>query len=224
MAAPRVTVLLCVVAPHDQASIAVAGGLLRLQAMFMTMPGRAFDLRLQFVDSLNGALNALAATPQASGAAIMHASKGFNPDFFLAAMDSGLPVVAATYPLAHLDWERVKTQPAGEDPQYWGNVYNVKPTTRAAPPGYVHVEECEFGVAWIAKKAVDDVLARHPEVVADGYAALAVDGVFDGKRMTADQRFMALYGGDVFADIKYPALTVGPQEFGGCVGMRTVLR
>jgi hypothetical protein len=142
-------------------------------------------------------------------------------------MRSGLPLVTGVYPLPTIDWDRVQSQPAGEDTHSWGVQYNVEPA--AAGPGYVKAkspESAKLGLAWIRKSAVEAVVRDHPDIAtADGqYASLAVPGIVDGQRLSGSERFLRMYGKEVWVDVEHPASSSGPMEFGGCVGARHVLR
>lgn len=218
------SMLLCIVTNgRADATLSCAVSLLRLQTLLMRSPER-IKADMHFVRSMDDALHALRTHGTARGVAIVDSSMGFTPEFPLRAMASGLPVVVASYPLPVVDWERVKSQPATEDPQFWGNVYSCKPSGRFGPGGYAHVLEARLGVAWIDRQVVADIEARHPELVSEDGVMFASEGVYGGKRRTADERFLDLYGGDVWADIERPGNSTGPMEFGGCVGARTVLR
>ncbi len=224
------TFMLCMVTNgRAEASLSCAFSLLRHQTVLMTTP-QPLKADMHFVSTVDEALNALRHHPSAVGAAILDTSLGFDPEFPLTAMQSGRPVVVASYPLPHVDWERVKAaakDPGAEEPRFWGLQYSVEPSG-AAPhdDGYVPVAKARLGVAWVTKAAVDDIVRRHPEVLSDDgtWANLASPGVYDGKRHTAEERFFKLYGAEVVADLQRPATSTGPMEFGGCVGLRTVLR
>ena len=87
-------VVLCIVTNgRHEASLACASSLLRLQMALMCAP-RAIRADMHFVRSVDDGLNALRAHPTAAGAALLDASMGFDPEFPLRAMASGLPVVA----------------------------------------------------------------------------------------------------------------------------------
>lgn len=225
------TFMLCMVTNgRAEASLSCAFSLLRHQTVLMTTP-QPLKADMHFVATVDDALNALRQHPTAVGAAILDTSLGFDPEFPLAAMHSGRPVVVASYPLPGVDWDRVKETakrpPPGEEPRFWGLQYSVEPS--GAPPhgdGYVPVAKARLGVAWVTKAAVEDIVRRHPGIVtADGsWATLAAPGVYDGKKLTAEERFFKLYGAEVVADVQRPATSTGPLEFGGCVGLRTVLR
>ena len=220
--------LLCVITRgRGDASLACAISMLRLQTALMTLatPVRA---DLQFVETPDAALNALHAHPAAVGALLADASMGFDAEFPLRALESGLPVVVACAPTPTMDWERVKRQAAadsGEDPQFWGLTYGVTPVGRIGRNGYVRVERPALGVAWVRKDALAAVAAAHPEAATDdGTVNFAVPGVYAGRRLDADARFAAVFGGETWADVERPATTTGPLEYGGCVGARSVLR
>ena len=219
------TVLLCIVTDSKRdVSLMCSMSLLRLQTELVRLPRRV-TIKVHFVTSLDEALNALRGDQQASGAIVVQGTIGFETEFALRAIASGLPVVVGTYPLPRVDWDRVKTRPANEPPQHWGNVYNAKPTGTMRPGGYVLAADAELGVAWVARSVLTDIVARHPEVVsAEGRAAFATPGVFGGRYLTDHQRFLQLHGGDVWADTQHPACNSGPTEFVGCVGARAVLR
>lgn len=225
MATPT-TFMLCMVTNgrHD-ASLTCAYSLLRHQTVLMTTP-EPMRADMHFVQTLDDALNALHKHPDAVGAVILDTSMGFDPEFPLRAMRSGRPVVVASYPLPRVDWDRVKTcDKSTEEPKHWGLEYSVEPRGPTQADGYTPVSKARMGVAWVSKAALSDIVTKHPEVVAnDGTISIACPGVYDGKRMTADERFFALYGGLVVTDLDRPASTTGPLEFGGCVGMRSVLR
>lgn len=230
MAAPadqqqRMSILLCIVTNgRPEASLVCAISMLRLQTMLMTAPERiAADMH--FVPTIDDAMNLLHQHPTARGAAVMDSSLGFDPEFPTRAMRSGLPVVVASYPLPEIDWERVKRQPKNEESRFWGNKYSVTPSGRIGPNGYAHVTDAKLGIAWVAKEVVTGIVERNPGIVAlDGSADFALTGVHAGKRHDGHRRFLELFGGDVWADLEHPGSSTGPIEFGGCVGMRHILR
>jgi len=218
-------VMLCIVTNgRHEASLGCAVSLLRLQTALMTNPER-IRADMHFVPTLDDALNLLHRDAEAKSACIVDCTVGFDADFLFRARRSGLPLVLGVHPLPLVDWERVKRQPADESPQFWGNVYNVKPTG-AARDGYAKVTASKVGLVWVTKDAVARIAREHPELAsADGtYVQFAVPGLQDGVRVDGDERFLKLYGDELWADIERPAASSGPLEFGGCVGARDVLR
>lgn len=235
----RAKLLMCVVtAGRQEASAYCAISLLNFQnALMCSEGGETTDMH--FVTSLDDALNALHADADAAGLCVIDAMCSFNPTFPVSALNSGLPVVLAAYPLPVVDWERVKRRAAcdpdassGEPAQHWGNVYNVAVGEETVPGAsgegeYARAEGVTcMRVAWISKAALADVVSRHPEVLtSDGSAgAFALRGVYDGQRQDGVARFLSLYGGAAWVDLQRPAGLAGPLEFGGCVGARDVLR
>jgi hypothetical protein len=225
-APPAKLLHICVVTKdRHEVSLMCAVALLRLQTMLMTSedPVRA---DMHFVPTLDDALNRLHSAPEAVGALVVEGTMGFDPALALDAMRSGLPVVVGVYPLPLVDWNRVKTQPKGEAPQHWGNIYNVRPSGPETAKGYVPVSEATLGVAWITSDAVRSIATRHPEIFTADRAsgAFARAGVYDGVRQDEHQRFLSLWAGPVYADAAKSCTSSGPAEFGGCVGARAVLR
>lgn len=223
-AAPS-TIVLCVVTNgRQEVSLACAVSMLRLQNALMMSPS-PLRADMHFVESLDDALNVLHRHADAAGALIADHGIGFDAEFAFRALRSGLPLVAGTYPLPTVDWERVKQAPENEDPGFWGNVYNVTPTGRFNAQGYARVSAARLGLVWVSKAAVAEIARKHPELATDdGYVPFALAGVYDGKRLDGNDRFLQLYDGEIWADIERPATSTGPLEFGGCVGSRQVLR
>jgi len=221
---PVPAIALCVVVDdRSEVSLMCSISLLRLQQAALVS---RFRCDIFFVTSLDEALNTLWRHESAKGALIVRGTMGFDPAFVTGAVASDAPVVVAPYPLPRVDWERVATQPADESPAHWGNVYSVELKGGPCRGGYVKASKAELGVAWVAKSVVTHIVARQPELVtADGArAALATPGVYDGVYVNEHERFLGLYGGEVWADINHPATNSGPTQFVGCVGHRSVLR
>lgn len=227
------TMLLCVVtAGRSDASLTCAVSLLRLQSALMAAPER-LRADLHFVGTLDEALNALLNHPTAVGALVVEATMGFDGEFPLRAMRSGLPVVVANHAMPRVDWGRVQQVGAGaaadaEPPQFWGNEYNVDVLDRDKRTGYARVECKHLAVAWVRREVLDAIAARQPGLLvttaAGPVASFAAPGVYHGEKLDATARFVRLYGGEVWTDLDLPATATGPLEFGGCVGARSMLR
>lgn len=221
--------LLCVVTNHKpDVSLVCAMNLLRTQSVLMSLPSPC-TAEVHFVDSHDDALNLLWQLPAAEGALIVEGHVGLPPEFLTAALESGRRLVVAAHPLPVVDWDRVKSAPADEDPAHWGNVYNVTPRTAAPPDRHGHVEAervATLGGAWVRREVLTDIAARHPEVVEAGgrVGAFATAGVYDGERLDGVARFLRLQGGPVWADVARQASCTGVAEFGGAVAQRAVLR
>lgn len=230
MAAPAPRTLVIAVVTNNKTEVSLVCGinLLRLQSQLMTMP-TPINAEMHFVPTHDDALNALWSRPQAEGVLVVEGNVGLDADFLRAAMESGRPVVVASHPLPVIDWDRVKSMPAGEEPAHWGNVYNALPREGAQPDQHGHVEvdaASAFGAAWIRRDVLVDIAARHPGIMQAGGAggSFATAGVHDGVRRSEYERFLQLYGGPLWADVQHRASTSGPTEFGGAVAERAILR
>lgn len=213
--------VLCVVTNgRPEVTLSCAISLIKLQNL-----GLRADMH--FVPSLNEALNILWREQQdVAGMLVCGTSIGFDADFVTRALAAGRDIVAGTYPLPLIDWERVKTQPANEPPDHWGIRYNLTPREGAEQvDGYAETAVHELGLAWIARDVVHGIVSAHPEIMASrDHADFATPGVYDGKQLSETERFLALYGKPVYADVNVPASNTGMTEFGGCVGLRSTLR
>lgn len=229
--APRKHVIICAITgTRPDVSLMAAVSMVRLQAYLMASP-EPVKADMHFVPTLNDALNVVHSTAEGpdAGALVFDGTMGFAAEFAMRAMRTDVPVLAGTYPLPVIDWNRVSTQPAGEDPDKWGLVYNVQPAAGAQPDanGYLRVEpSAHLGLLWLRAGVLRDIAARHPEIVAaaGGKCAFALEGVYGGAHVSAGRRLLDLYGGPVLADPRAGASSSGPTEFGGCVGSRQVLR
>lgn len=226
---PKSVVVCVLVGPDQQVSLMCAVSMLRMQMLVMSLPEPTRTL-MHFVRSFDEALNALHAS-DAVGAFIVQGGMGFETDFTVSCIGSDLPVVACTYPLPRVDWERVKSMPAGDEPpEFWGNTYNVTPLEPvvAGKNGCVRVDPqtAQLGAVWVAKRVVQDIARRRPDLVSsDGkVASFGAPGVYEGRALNEYQRFLSLYGGEVWTDLGRQATSSGLTEFGGSVGARTVLR
>lgn len=230
-------VLVCVVASSDRGDVSIitAQSLVKLQMRMMTDPTVGMTIDLSFVRTFDDALSLLWKRQDADAALVVSGTQSFQPDFLVEAVRSGLPLVAGTCPLPVIDWERVKSwtsKPDAEPLDQAGNVYNVSLTGTYDKHGYglARREDAHLNTVLVRRAALEDIAARHPEVLAGDDAqdppdaSFATAGTYDGVKMTEHQRFLHLFGGDVWADLQRPGVTMGLTEFGGCVGLRTVLR
>ncbi len=221
-------ILLCIVTgERGDATLLCSLSLLRFQTS-LASAGERIMTDLHFVHTLNDALNLLWATPDAVGCVAVQSCIGFDADFALRAMRSGRQVVAGAYPLPTLDWKRVASQPAGEDPSHWGIVYNATPVSGEDADGYVPVDPAtaKLGLVWVRRPVLESIAARCPAVLtADRSAgAFALPALAGGRLVSADARFLELYGGAVAVDARSNVVSSGPVEFGGAVGSRKILR
>jgi hypothetical protein len=225
--APMLKLALCSISPRREVTLSAAVSLLRTQAAIISSQTPMMT-DMYFVHSLNDALNEAWRMEGAHGALICDGTIGFDVAFLERALASEHHLIAGTYPMPLIDWERVKSRPAGKDPRTWGHVPNTEPSPVATAGGpYVPIQGAKhLGLLWVRREALVDIARRHPGIVSkDGtHAAFAMEGVYDGKRCTAPQRLFDLWGGPVVADTQSTCNSSGPVEFGGCVGERKVLR
>lgn len=222
--------VICVVTgARSDVTLMTAISMLRLQSRIIAEQG--IKAEMHFMATLNDALEMVHSTAEGdAGALVVSGTHGFDAQFVIRAMRTDVPLLLGVHPLPTIDWERVKTQPAGEEPHCWGNVYNVKPARGGAVDehGYMEAEAVSaLDVMWLRARVLRDIVARHPEVRAGGAAggcAFACEGVYDNARALAHERFLKLYGGKILADPEACATSSGPTEFGGRVGARSVLR
>lgn len=131
----------------------------------------------------------------------------FPVPFVLRALVSPAPFVAGIYPLPTIDWDRVKAKAgdSGEDMQLKGNTYSIDPEAakHSARPGYLTVDRAGLDAVVLKKEAFEAV------------AAASVKDATD---------LCAVWGKPIDADLDNQCSNMGPVEFTGCVGLRTVLR
>ena len=129
----------------------------------------------------------------------------FPVAFVLRALVAPAPFVAGIYPLPTIDWDRVvaKAADATEDMQFKGNTYSIDPAAakHSASPGYLTVNRAGLDAVVLKKQA---------------FEALAAAGATDD--------LCAAWGKPIDADLDNQCSNMGPIEFTGCVGLRTVLR
>ena len=224
---PGHIVIVVVTGTKSEVTLMAAISLLNLQTALMTNP-RPIRADMHFVTDINQALHAVHTTEGEDAAAlVLDGSMGFSTDFVMRALATDVPLLVGVHPLPVIDWQRVSSAPAGEDPRHWGNVYNVDPLGGGPDAnGYLAVDRtAHLGLLWLRARVLKDIVARHPEVVSDdGSTAFACPGIYGGTMASAHRRFLDLHGGQVLADPRAGASTSGAAEFGGCVGARNVLR
>lgn len=223
-------IVVCVIVPSERHEVAIltAQSLVGLQTHMMTDPKNEITVELVFVRTFDEALNFAWKSSDAHGVFVVNGNISFNPEFLVEAVRSELPVVVGTYPLPVVDWNRVKSMPANEPVEQWGNVYNVTIERVDGKHGYglVSRANARLGIVYATRRALQDIAAAHPEIVAktSGDACFAGPGVYDGTKMDEYERFLSLFDGDVWADIQRPGQCMAVTEFGGCVGLRSALR
>lgn len=238
-AAQPVVHVFVVTGSRREAALPCASSILKLQTALIAHTERV-AAHLHFVATVDDALNTFLGTPGdgESSAMITNTMIGFEPEFILACMRGTKSCVIGCYPVASIDWARVeargKALDATEPPSMWGNTYNVNIADEAADhEGFTRVAGVrEFGMFYLRKKVLTDIVQRHPEIVAGGRAAFCVPGTFAmgagvATYMSPEQRFVSLLSGGshpAYTRLDLPAINTGIAEFAGCVGSRLVLR
>lgn len=191
--------------------------------------GNAFVAELEFFEKLNDALDALHKNKTLSAMFAIRWNTLVPGAFALTAFSSKEKVVVAPSPRVGVDWAKVRDRALNKENKeplhHAGNVYNVKLEGLPRADGYTSVKELEWVDAiFVRREVVDDIAARHPDVVSEQKSAFALDGVYGGKFASASKRFVQLYGGVVWADVEHQCAVSGPFDYVGCVGSRRVLR
>ena len=140
-------------------------------------------------------------------------------------------LITAVYPLPGVvDWDRVRSHAADtkEPNGSKGFHYNVKAGEAGCsftPDGkFLEAKSAKLDCVIVKRAALDDIVARHPEIVhADGILAFA-ESLKDGKKLTRDETFCSLWGKTIYADIEHPAASFGTQVFAGVIGLRNQIR
>lgn len=233
-------IALCIVANgRADASITFAISLLRMQTALMVSEEHvAADMHI--VQTLDDALNALRASDSDTvGMLAVESTTGFDHQFAIRCLQhESVKVAVGAHPLPLIDWNQVSQKgvdgTTAEPPSSWGHVYNVElrqPLVTHPGTGFAAVASVRQAAAWwVRREVLDGILRRHPaDTTATEYAPLALPGVGrNGLRTEGHHKFLELVQEDpetvVWADLDGKYTTTGPVEFGGCVGMRTVLR
>lgn len=211
-------------------SLQVITALIRLQEYLHTASAEpCFVVEVAFVKDANEALNMLHRGAGLAGAFIIDRDASVDPDFMVRAFRSGKSCVVCTMPLPHMDWNRVeeKILDPTEEVHLVGAVYNldVDPVTIAEEPesiaGYARVKTIRAADAFFVRRGVLDAIAiKHPAILAEPLSAFYVDGAIDGTFLRGLDRFLGMWGGEIWTDLQFQGATSGPLEFAGCVGER----
>ena len=137
------------------------------------------------------------------------------------------PLITGVYPLpGQVDWERVRLHAADtKEPNHSkGLSYNVKEGKFSDDGNFLETTSAKLDCVIVKRAALDDIVARHPEIVHDSGIMAFVDTVKDGKKLSRDETFCSLWGKTFFADLEHPVSSFGTQVFAGVVGLRNQLR
>ena len=224
---PRVIIAIITEGRGDM-TLQTCVSILNLQMTLMTSPN-GFQADMRFYKTANEALTALYTEKDFSGVYIINFSTGVPGDFATKAQNSNKDVVVGIYPMATIDWDRVKANIANtaESLENTGAVYNLSLAGIPDENGYAKVKSIkDAGVMFVKREALDTIVNDTPDVVSkDGkHTSLCLDGVYDGVYMTGIERFCKLYGKLMYGDTVRTVNKCGPQDYVGIVGNRTQIR
>jgi hypothetical protein len=157
---------------------------------------------------------------------------------FIFHVDPDKDFVIASYPRTTIDWQKVQKRiDAGVDDltaeqlSDVGLQYNFDPSRCTPVPlgsRFVQIDKRgvnQLKVFKISRRVVSDMLERHPTLkAADDSFVLWADGIEDGRRITADERFCHLWNKTIFCDVLSRTSNTGKFDFIGCVKDRVQLR
>ena len=140
-------------------------------------------------------------------------------------------LITAVYPLPGVvDWDRVRDR-AGDAKEPNGSKglkYNVNAgeagCSFTADGKFLEAKSAKLDCLIIKREALDDIVARHPEIVHDGGILAFVESIKNGKKLTRDETFCQLWSKTIYADIEHPAASFGTQVFAGVIGLRNQIR
>jgi hypothetical protein len=214
------SILIAGVSQTGDVAMAFASCMLALQNELFRHP--TVEASFDIVDSLNDALLKFKNDPRLDMLVAVDTKHSIDPKFCLEADDKDF--VVGVYPTG-IDWERVESKMATttEEADGVGNKYNVQPSKGKFMGGtqYIQAKSAGLRIVKIKRKVLDTIAATHPEVG----DALHADGVVDGTFSTADARFCALWGGDVWASLRHKASAQVNMVYGpGSVASRAKIR
>lgn len=216
---------------RSDSSLQSCVSILQLQMILMTTPpSEAFQADLRFYNTNNEALEDLYRSKDVEALFAIHWSSGIPGKFALKALKSKMEVVIGVHPDGVIDWDRVRTniENTKESLEYSGINYNVElKGTQPDSNQYAKVKSIKMlDSFFIRRTALASIAIRHPEIISKDkqHGSFALDGVYQGEYLTGPQRFMRLYGKDVYADVEHQMTKLAPQDFTGIVGARSRLR
>ena len=138
-------------------------------------------------------------------------------------------VITGIYPTPGVvDWERVRSKAADarEPNSMKGHVYNIDLDGATVDDSgeFVVVHDAALSCVVIKRTAIDEIVAKHPEVVHAGGVMVHAPSIVDGKKLSADQTFCRLYGKPIYADLARPCSSFGDVSYSGVVALRKQLR
>ena len=223
------SVLLCGISSGD-VTIHFASSILRMQTELVRT--QKVNVNFEFFQTVNDALTYFHQKTTCDVCVVIDGQMSVEPGFILQ-HDMSKPVVVASYPLRMVDWDRVRAKlvDSDEPPSHVGIRYNYDPAIATPEPGgaYLKLEqnaEVQLKIFKITRAALDSIIARHGNEVQSAEKELVIysEGVIDDHKVTADQRFVRLWGEPLYADVTHHTKNVGPFDFTGVVGNQKQLR
>ena len=163
---PRVIIAIITEGRGDM-TLQTCVSILNLQMTLMTSPN-GFQADMRFYKTANEALTALYTEKDFSGVYIINFSTGVPGDFATKAQNSNKDVVVGIYPMATIDWDRVKANIANtaESLENTGAVYNLSLAGIPDENGYAKVKSIkDAGVMFVKREALDTIVNDTPDVV-----------------------------------------------------------
>lgn len=186
-------------------SLGFAVSMLRLQMALVSAPN--MQAVVHVAPSIRDAIAAAVDDGKFDAVVAISAAMGFPAAFVLRGLVAPSPFVTGIHPLPSIDWDRVvaRAADAAEKTRFKGNTYNIDPAAAKASsvPGYLDVARATLG-AVVLKREAFEALAR--------------------AECATDDELCAAWGRDMLADLDNQCTVMGPIDFTGCVGFRTVLR
>lgn len=199
-------VLLAIVTtPAAGCSLGFAVSMLRLQMALVAAPNMQAVVHVS--PSIRDAISVAVDDGKFDAVVAVAANVGFSTTFVLRGLVAPSPFVVGIHPLPAIDWDRVVARAADdkEHTRFKGNAYNIDPALvkPSSAAGYLEVPSAGLGAVVLKREA---------------FEALAEASC------SADDDLCGAWGRGVLADMDNQCTIMGPMDFTGCVGFRTVLR
>lgn len=228
---PKKLLLAAVSGGRQDATLMFAASMLRLQTDILTNQDLTVSCDVAFVECLDDALNAALKSGHDAVVAI-DTRISFPSSFVTRFLKSPHAVVAAPHPVPGvMDWDRIAKRPLGtaERVQFAGNVYAPAPPMRALANEYWTagselVGSKKLMCVGVKREAIEAVAAVAP-VLGDDRSALCFPRVEkNGRALSADEAFLASWGGELVLDLASPCAAMGPIAFQGSVADKESIR
>ena len=218
--APDIHVLAILIGDVKQVSLHTCIALLQFQGQ---VTRRSERFQISFFRDMQQALDAFWAQEQAATLTCVEWSLSFDPALLFRMVECPHDLVVGCYPAA-MDWSKV----ALDDKQaleHTGNRYSIGPTVGDPQDDWQQVEHGELGVCRLTRKVLQTIVEHvGPAIKHEGGYVWLNHGVLDGRLLDPHVNLCKLWGGPVYADLKYPVAKFGSMEFVGSVGQRRRLR